>query len=197
MLSSDPAAVRAFLEANDLDFASCVQAFGIGSDKCPFVKAAQDLKAAEGELEVDDVAVVSEGDDDGAYVMTWTWVSFSDAGIGSAALEQLVSFVSTHPSRATSVSHQLAVCIEWLQETLSNFSEELDDIASESPIRSEALPIQWKTSSGTYAIRPHESLRELLAVSRLLGFEEHAARAVEIYLDRYGDKLDLMLTAHG
>ncbi len=31
----------------------------------------------EGELEIDDDAVVSESDENGAYVQAWAWVSFS------------------------------------------------------------------------------------------------------------------------
>jgi hypothetical protein len=34
------------------------------------------VEPVDGELEVDDEAIVSEGDDNGAYVQTWTWVSF-------------------------------------------------------------------------------------------------------------------------
>ena len=37
----------------------------------------------EGELEVDDNALVWEGDDTGAYVMAWLWVSGEEAGIKS------------------------------------------------------------------------------------------------------------------
>ena len=36
-------------------------------------QAAQD-RAVDGELEIDDCAVISAGDDDGAYVMAWLWV---------------------------------------------------------------------------------------------------------------------------
>lgn len=32
----------------------------------------------EGELELDDNAKISEGDDNGAYVQMWRWVEFSD-----------------------------------------------------------------------------------------------------------------------
>ncbi len=32
----------------------------------------------EGELEIDDDAKISEGDDNGAYVQAWVWVSFAD-----------------------------------------------------------------------------------------------------------------------
>jgi len=40
--------------------------------------AESNLPLADGELEMDPNAVVSEGDDNGAYVMTWSWVSFAD-----------------------------------------------------------------------------------------------------------------------
>lgn len=36
---------------------------------------------SEGSIECDDGALVSEGDDPGAYVMTWTWVTNDQAGI--------------------------------------------------------------------------------------------------------------------
>lgn len=49
-------------------------------------KSARDLKIMEiarqnenlheGELELDDNAVISEGDDNGAYVQVWMWVPF-------------------------------------------------------------------------------------------------------------------------
>jgi hypothetical protein len=42
-------------------------------------------QAAEGELEVDANAIVSKGDDDGAYVMAWLWVSDEDAGLVGGA----------------------------------------------------------------------------------------------------------------
>jgi hypothetical protein len=31
----------------------------------------------EGELEIDDSALLSEGDDNGTYVQAWVWVSFA------------------------------------------------------------------------------------------------------------------------
>ena len=39
-----------------------------------YVKAAQDHFARDGELEIDDNAQVSLGDDSGAYVEAWVWV---------------------------------------------------------------------------------------------------------------------------
>jgi len=46
-----------------------------------YVGAAIELFAKDGELEVDDDAVVSKGGDAGAYVMCWRWVSDEDAGV--------------------------------------------------------------------------------------------------------------------
>lgn len=39
-------------------------------------KLAYDTKHSDGELEIDDNAIVSEGDENGAYVAAWVWVSF-------------------------------------------------------------------------------------------------------------------------
>jgi predicted dehydrogenase len=44
-------------------------------------KAAREQHEDEGTLEVDDNAVVSFGDDDGAYVAAWVWVGKEEAGI--------------------------------------------------------------------------------------------------------------------
>lgn len=38
---------------------------------------ARALWGREGEIEIDSSAVVSEGDDNGAYVQAWVWVSFA------------------------------------------------------------------------------------------------------------------------
>lgn len=45
----------------------------------PFIHAARELWAND-ECEIDDIAIVSEGDD-GAFVSAWVWVSNSEAGI--------------------------------------------------------------------------------------------------------------------
>lgn len=41
------------------------------------IKLAFDQCHKDGEVEVDDNAAVSEGDDNGAYVQAWVWVDFS------------------------------------------------------------------------------------------------------------------------
>lgn len=42
----------------------------------------------EGELEFDDGAIVSEGDDNGAYVQCWRWVDFTDTELDKDAEEE-------------------------------------------------------------------------------------------------------------
>lgn len=43
-------------------------------------------EGTEGELEVDN-ALVSEGDDNGAYVLTWTWVDFAGTSLDKDGLK--------------------------------------------------------------------------------------------------------------
>jgi hypothetical protein len=68
------------LNQHGLDFSAIVPLFAELAQHSPYVAAAQRM-AKEGEIEVDDPAVVSKGDDDGAYVMAWMWVSNHAAGI--------------------------------------------------------------------------------------------------------------------
>lgn len=39
-----------------------------------FIKAAREQYQQDGEVEIDDNAVVSRGSDNGAYVQAWVWV---------------------------------------------------------------------------------------------------------------------------
>jgi hypothetical protein len=61
-----------------LTFADCVRFFA-APDSDPHVSAASDIYHCDGEVEVDDITVLSEGDDAGCYVMAWVWVSDDDA----------------------------------------------------------------------------------------------------------------------
>ncbi len=44
-------------------------------------RAAALASSRDGELEIDPSAIVSKGDDEGAYVMAWLWITDDDAGI--------------------------------------------------------------------------------------------------------------------
>jgi len=63
-------AKKAVLDAHGIIFADCTQIFGVGDG---YVKAAQEQYQRDGEIEVDDIAVVSDSEN-GAYVMAWVWV---------------------------------------------------------------------------------------------------------------------------
>ena len=41
------------------------------------VHLAKSTREREGDIEIDDDAVVSDGDDNGAYVQAWVWIPFS------------------------------------------------------------------------------------------------------------------------
>ena len=49
---------------------------------------AHDFYHREGEIEIDFNAVVSEGNDNGAYVQAWVWVSFAGTDLDKEKDEQ-------------------------------------------------------------------------------------------------------------
>lgn len=63
-----------------LTFSDCVKAFGVDRDTNPYAKAACQVSCSEGEIEIDETTVLSEGDG-GSYVQAWIWVSDETAGI--------------------------------------------------------------------------------------------------------------------
>jgi hypothetical protein len=69
------------LQAAGLTFADCVSCFGVSADENPYLKAAHEHHDREGEIEFDDTAIISESDDEGAYVMAWVWVTDEEAGV--------------------------------------------------------------------------------------------------------------------
>lgn len=66
------------LTAAGLEFADCITFFG-EADEDPYVLAARQ-KQRDGELEIGSPTVVSHGNDAGAYVMAWIWITDSEAG---------------------------------------------------------------------------------------------------------------------
>lgn len=68
------------LKQANLTFAECINAFGVASDTDPYAKAAM-AEARDGEIEVDDITVLSGSGDGGEYVMCWMWISNEKAGV--------------------------------------------------------------------------------------------------------------------
>lgn len=71
--------LRMSINHTGVDFAVMPGIFGVSRETDPFAKAAFDNYHRDGEIEVDDPAVLSQSDE-GAYVMAWVWVSNEDAG---------------------------------------------------------------------------------------------------------------------
>jgi len=62
------------LKKAGLTFGDVLHVFGQALESSPYGRAAHKHFNNEGELEFDDVTVVSEGGDPGAYVMCWRWI---------------------------------------------------------------------------------------------------------------------------
>ncbi|MGO9269820.1 MAG: hypothetical protein ACLQOO_06130 [Terriglobia bacterium] len=61
-----------------LTFADCARYFGERNDReRRIAELARQHLTQEGQVEVDDTTVVSEGKDNGGYVMAWLWVDFA------------------------------------------------------------------------------------------------------------------------
>lgn len=75
------------LIASGLDFGTILTAFGEHQQKnmpelMPYAEAVDDvLPSDEGSYSTDMIPIVSKGDDEGAYVLAWVWVSDVDAGL--------------------------------------------------------------------------------------------------------------------
>jgi len=50
--------------------------------------ARQNENLRDGELELDDNAIISEGEDNGAYVQVWMWVPFDGTPLDKEPLEE-------------------------------------------------------------------------------------------------------------
>lgn len=68
----------AALKAEGLDLGTCLAAFGPETDE---ERAYADAACGKSGVSVDAVTPVSMGDDDGAYVLAWVWVTAKEAGI--------------------------------------------------------------------------------------------------------------------
>lgn len=70
------------LVMDGLTLSDCLRAFSAlpGTDAQRYVDAARAYHASD-ELEIADEGVVSEGDDPGAFVLAWVWVTDVEAGV--------------------------------------------------------------------------------------------------------------------
>jgi hypothetical protein len=83
-----PQAITEAIRRGDLTIADCVEAASAAQpdpDRVAEIVALAGGASTEGETEVDDNAIVSEGDDNGAYVSAWVWVSFAGTRLDKEA----------------------------------------------------------------------------------------------------------------
>ena len=75
------AALRALVE-DGMSLSDCLRAFAAqpGTDQQRYVDAARALHGSD-DLEIADQGVVSMGDDPGAFVLAWVWVTDVEAGV--------------------------------------------------------------------------------------------------------------------
>lgn len=84
------AVLKALEDANGFTFGDAVRWFSAkqGEVERKYATTARERYNDEGNMEVDDNAVVSIGADRGAYVMAWKWVDADEAGVTMLEQEQ-------------------------------------------------------------------------------------------------------------
>jgi len=181
------------LKENGFLFEDLLGAFAETEEANPFVKAARELvKNDEGSIEVDEPSVVSRGDKEGAYVLGWIYVSNEEAGClpNSEVLERL--YDALEPSDDVSLNARRL----WLEETLSNFSDQIDGLDSEDIAVAEPVQIHWEQDGEFYSFHPSEALKYLLdSVERQGALDLPDVDRVKRFIERFGDKLDRALHA--
>ncbi len=176
----------------------CIKALAVPSDD-PYVVAARALIAGDDDQEIDDETTtsLSEG---GAWVLSWLWISNEEAGMLSNA--ELWEEVLDHALQALDGDHGLdaekfkrrQIQAAWLGEFLTNFEEQLNDIAS---VRHASLPrmITWCDRQGhTERFMPSDALVHLRGLARKAGLPDHLADQSERFCMRFGNTLDAALT---
>ncbi|MEW5891172.1 MAG: hypothetical protein AB1768_19530 [Pseudomonadota bacterium] len=90
------AKLLAELKADGLTIGECITALAVPNND-PYVKKARELLLGSDDIEIDDNTTISVGEN-GAFVLSWMWVSNEEAGVADAfeILETIVEFVLEH-----------------------------------------------------------------------------------------------------
>jgi hypothetical protein len=164
----------------------------------PYVSAARAAIEDDDDTEIDDHTTTSTGDG-GAWVLAWLWISDAQAGVlsHSAMLEEVL----VHARKSLADAHGLDVetarlrenQADWLEDLLSNYADEVDDIASARP-ESEPGAILWVDGEGRDVLfAPSEALLHLLALARQADLRERAVEHCERFCAQHGSTLDAVL----
>ena len=165
----------------------------------PYVSAARAALLRNDDVEIDDDTATSAGDG-GAWVLAWLWVSDRQAGFLSHS--EMLKEVLRHASNAGPLACGLDAenvrlresQTDWLEDLLSNFSDEIDDIGSARPAGAPGA-IVWVDEDGrdTWFV-PSEALLHLLALARQAGLEAQVGEHCDRFCAQHGSTLDAMLT---
>jgi hypothetical protein len=179
---------------NHLTFGDIVEMFGVSSSDDPYAKAACQ-QASEGELEVDGMTVVSRGEDQGAYVMGWIWISNEEAGLKPntellvAALmvsQRHIKTMKSNVDRETLI--RLFAILSWLDKLTSCYADELDlqqyeDINLPAP--------EWTNAQGVLVQeKPSTALASILDLADKGGFSSNDIESTRCVLRDLGSALD-------
>lgn len=185
------------MKENGLTIGECISTFAV-SNEDPYVKKARELIAGSDDVEIDDKTTTSIGED-GAFVLSWMWVSNEEAGVHPYAelLESVLDCARSELSKKDTANPPYAefrVWADWLESLISNYADELDSIETEVPI---GLPgtIAWvDETDNRYKFMPSTALGQLLLLARQGGLPTGKAQQAESFCIRYGNKLDAILT---
>ncbi len=190
---ADKGAVLQSLKVHmDLNLKDCLNVLADDGD-APFVDYAREHLASD-DVAFDDVTITSRGDD-GAFVLGWLWVGNDGADLfcHSALLESVFESAGLVLSRPGS-SEIDQVYADWLEDLVSNYADELDDIKDETPTGSPG-PVVWQDPEGElHEFLPSTALARLLELARQGGLTPAKADKAQLFCSTYGTVLDALLS---
>lgn len=180
------------LKHNGLTFTDCTQAFAADEEN-PFVKTAHELLQGGDDMSIDSPTVTCGGET-GTWVMAWMWISNAEANVrGNADLLEAVwrNALAFNLQRENALDSAYS---DWLEELVSNFADELDDIAN-AFVSSEPGPVVWQDQAmNNHEFLPSQALLRLVQQAKDAGMSANDVQQAECFCAKYGTKLDAILT---
>lgn len=194
--------LKALIEGG-MTIGECIRAFAVPEDD-PYVQRARSLIAGGDDIEIDDATTTSVGED-GAWVLSWLWVSNDEAGVRpttevwSQVHEYAEDALGDAPGATTPSGVPFAVLVDWLDDLVMNFDDILDNIEKQ-PIKGIPGSISWsldEQDEKPVRFMASDALNQLRLLARQGGLPDDAANQAEKFCIRYGNKLDAILANEG
>jgi len=191
-------ALKALVEGG-MTIGECIRALAVSEDD-PYVQRARSLIVGSDDVEIDDATTTSVGED-GAWVLSWLWVSNDEAGVRSTT--EVWSLIHEHaekaladaPGATTPSGVPFAVLVDWLDDLVMNFDDILDNIEKQ-PIKGIPGSISWsldEQDEKPVRFMASDALNQLRLLARQGGLPDDASDLAEKFCIRYGNKLDAIL----